>query len=73
MLIFNKRLMNLKLVIDMINRKNILLLWLAFVLIIFSIYISTETIVPKEFSYLNISIEDDHHTIKFDFRKVPEI
>ena len=34
--------------------KKILSFWLFFLTIIFTIYISTETIVPKEFIYLNL-------------------
>lgn len=64
--------MLLKLNIDEINRKRVLCLWFIFVLIIFSIYISTEIIVPKEFKFLHLGAEENNNNLIFNYQKKSE-
>lgn len=47
--------METKLNIEQFNMKKILTLWLLFLFTILAIYISTETIVPKEFKFLQLN------------------
>lgn len=53
--------------------RKILSFWLFFLTVIFTIYISTETIVPKEFTYINLGKNFDEPQIKFDYQKQEEI
>ncbi len=50
------------------NNRKLIFFWIGFVGIIFSIYLSTEIIVPKEFKYLEINGQNETK-LKFDFHK----
>lgn len=60
--------MDIKLNIEDFTFKKILQTWLSFLLIILIIYVSTETIVPKEFKFLKLNSESKTKGLKFDFK-----
>lgn len=49
------------------NNRKLIFFWIGFVGIIFTIYLSTEIIVPKEFKYLELNEQKDTK-LKFDFQ-----
>lgn len=59
-----KRKTNLK--IDNLTKKRILFLWAVFLFLIAGIYISTEVIVPKEFTYLKLN--NNSQKILFNYK-----
>lgn len=61
--------MDIKLNIEDFTFKKILQTWLSFLLLILIIYVSTETIVPKEFKFLKLNSESKTKGLKFDFKE----
>jgi len=50
-----------------LNNRKLIFFWIGFVGIIFTIYLSTEIIVPKEFKYLELG-EKKESKLQFDFQ-----